>query len=146
LGLQTGDEAEKKGERGPVAACPPEKNVLFHNSSWSKVPYRHLSSFPPSARNCYRKNEARHLPSGHDLQIGHVWAVIAENNGQPANHHLLGGGCQISMRLSALEEIEHWVLSWGTHATVIKPEALATRVGKIARKLANRYVDYVDIG
>jgi proteasome accessory factor B len=53
---------------------------------------------------------------------------------------LPGGGCHISMRLSALEEIERWVLSWGTHATVIKPEILATRVGKIASKLASRYV------
>ena len=54
---------------------------------------------------------------------------------------LPGGGCHIKMRLSALEEIERWILSWGTHATVIKPEALAARVGKIAAKLANRYVD-----
>lgn len=52
---------------------------------------------------------------------------------------LPGGGCHIRMRLSALEEIERWVLSWGTHATVLKPEILANRVGKIASKLANRY-------
>jgi predicted DNA-binding transcriptional regulator YafY len=43
------------------------------------------------------------------------------------------------MRLSALEEVERWILSWGTHATVIKPEALAIRVGNIARQLSKRY-------
>jgi len=52
---------------------------------------------------------------------------------------LPGGGSHIKMRLSALEEIERWVLSWGTHATVIKPDSLAHRVGRIATKLANRY-------
>ena len=52
---------------------------------------------------------------------------------------LPGGGSHIKMRLSALEEIERWVLSWGTHATVIKPEILANRVGKIAAELACRY-------
>jgi hypothetical protein len=35
-----------------------------------------------------------------------------------------------------------WVPSWGTHATVIKPEVLATRVAKIASELANRYPTY----
>jgi predicted DNA-binding transcriptional regulator YafY len=54
---------------------------------------------------------------------------------------LPGGGSHLRMRLSALEEIERWVLSWGTHATVIKPEMLAERVGKIAAKLVNRYAD-----
>jgi hypothetical protein len=43
------------------------------------------------------------------------------------------------MRLSAFEEVERWVLSWGTHATVLKPEALALRVGTIVRQLTERY-------
>jgi hypothetical protein len=38
-----------------------------------------------------------------------------------------------------LEEVERWVLSWGTHATVIKPDLLATRVSKIIRELIKRY-------
>ena len=44
------------------------------------------------------------------------------------------------MRLSGLEEIERSVLNWGTHATVVKPKALAERVGKIGRELAQRYL------
>ena len=52
-----------------------------------------------------------------------------------------GGASHLHMRLSGLEEVERWVLSWGTHATVIAPNELATRVGTIARKLAARYPD-----
>jgi proteasome accessory factor B len=52
---------------------------------------------------------------------------------------LPGGGCHLRLRLSALEEVERWVLSWGTHATVLEPKLLAERVGKIAKELAGRY-------
>jgi predicted DNA-binding transcriptional regulator YafY len=43
------------------------------------------------------------------------------------------------MRLSGLEEIERSVLSWGTHATVVKPKALAERVRRTAEELVKRY-------
>jgi predicted DNA-binding transcriptional regulator YafY len=52
---------------------------------------------------------------------------------------LPGGGCRLTMRLSALEEVERWVLSWGTHATVLQPVELANRIGNIARQLDKRY-------
>lgn len=52
---------------------------------------------------------------------------------------LPGGESRLRMRLSGLEEVERWVLSWGAHATVIQPQLLAERVGVIARTLAGRY-------
>jgi predicted DNA-binding transcriptional regulator YafY len=54
---------------------------------------------------------------------------------------LPGGGSHMLIHLSGLEEIERWILSWGTHATVIKPEVLAQHVGQAARELAGRYED-----
>jgi proteasome accessory factor B len=54
---------------------------------------------------------------------------------------LPGGGSQLRLRLGCLEEIEQYVLSWGAHATVIGPQALRERVGKVARELAARYAD-----
>lgn len=52
---------------------------------------------------------------------------------------LPGGGCHLKLRLSCLEEIEQWVLSWGSRATVLRPNALAERVAQTARELAERY-------
>lgn len=52
---------------------------------------------------------------------------------------LPGGGSQLRMRLGCLEEIEQWVLSWGTHATVVRPLALVERVAGVAREQARRY-------
>lgn len=52
---------------------------------------------------------------------------------------LPGGSSRLSMRLSCLEEIEQWVLSWGTRATVVKPQALAARIARTAGELAARY-------
>jgi predicted DNA-binding transcriptional regulator YafY len=52
---------------------------------------------------------------------------------------LPGGGSQLRMRLSGLEEIERSVLNWGTHATVIEPKALADRIRKTAQAIAGKY-------
>jgi predicted DNA-binding transcriptional regulator YafY len=52
---------------------------------------------------------------------------------------LPNGGSHLEMRLSALEEVEQFVLSWGTHATVIEPVELRQRILKTARELAARY-------
>lgn len=52
---------------------------------------------------------------------------------------LPGGESRLRLRLSGLEEVERWVLSWGTHATVIQPRLLVERVGTITRALAGRY-------
>ena len=43
------------------------------------------------------------------------------------------------LRLSCLEEIEQYVLSWGTHATVIEPVVLRERLGQTAEALWQRY-------
>lgn len=52
---------------------------------------------------------------------------------------LPGGAMRITFRLSGLEEIESWVLSWGGHATVLRPQALADRVVAAARAVQARY-------
>ena len=50
-------------------------------------------------------------------------------------------GSRLRMRLNSLDEIEHHVLSWGTHANVIAPEVLALRVKGVAEQLVKRYAD-----
>jgi hypothetical protein len=43
--------------------------------------------------------------------------------------------------LNSLEEMEPWALSWGTHAAVVRPKALAERIRKISEELAHTYRD-----
>jgi predicted DNA-binding transcriptional regulator YafY len=52
---------------------------------------------------------------------------------------LPGGGSHLQMRLSCLDEIEQWVLSWGTRATVIRPAELRGRLFKKTEELWQRY-------
>jgi predicted DNA-binding transcriptional regulator YafY len=52
---------------------------------------------------------------------------------------LPGGAMRFSMRLDSLEEADRWVLSWGTHATVVRPKALVDRLRSAAGTLADRY-------
>jgi len=51
------------------------------------------------------------------------------------------GGSRLRLRLDSLDEIEHHVLSWGTHANVVGPNELRTRILKTAEVLAKRYAD-----
>jgi predicted DNA-binding transcriptional regulator YafY len=52
---------------------------------------------------------------------------------------LPGGQVRLSFRLGNLEEIERWILSWGPHATAIKPRKLVQRLRKAIHELAHRY-------
>ena len=42
------------------------------------------------------------------------------------------GGLELQLRLSSLEEIEPWVLSWGKHAKILAPDILRERICEIA--------------
>lgn len=68
-----------------------------------------------------------------DLLRGRLWHSSQQVTELP------GGESRMRMRLSGLEEVERWILSWGTHATVIQPQLLVERVGAIARALSGRY-------
>ncbi len=52
-----------------------------------------------------------------------------------------GGGSHLKLRLDSLDEIEHHVLSWGTHANVVGPNELRERLRKTAEVLAKRYAE-----
>lgn len=49
------------------------------------------------------------------------------------------GMLRITMRLSNIEEVEKWVLGFGTHATVVRPRCLAYRLKQAAAELMHRY-------
>lgn len=46
---------------------------------------------------------------------------------------------QIRMRLSSLDEVERWVLNWGIHATVVRPNELVVRVATTAARIEKKY-------
>jgi proteasome accessory factor B len=52
---------------------------------------------------------------------------------------LPGNGSHLALRLSCLEEVEQWVLSWGGHATAIQPTALRERISNTLETLLPRY-------
>jgi predicted DNA-binding transcriptional regulator YafY len=52
---------------------------------------------------------------------------------------LPGGGVRLQLRLNNLAEVERWILSWGTHATVERPERLREIIRSTAGELAVRY-------
>ena len=68
-----------------------------------------------------------------DLVRGRKWHSSQEMTELP------GRQLRLRMRLDSLEEAERWVLSWGTHATVVRPQALAARLCDAAVELRDRY-------
>ena len=47
------------------------------------------------------------------------------------------GMLRVRLRLNNLEEVERWVLSLGTHATVVRPEKLRERLRKATEELGS---------
>lgn len=68
-----------------------------------------------------------------DLLRGRQWHPTQQVQELP------GGGSHLRLRLSGLEEIERWILSWGTHANVLRPAALIARLHQTTDTLAHRY-------
>ena len=68
-----------------------------------------------------------------DLIRGRRWHSSQELTELPSRQ------IRLRMRLNSIEEAERWVLSWGTHATVVRPQALATRLFSTAVSLQDRY-------
>ncbi len=68
-----------------------------------------------------------------DLLRGRQWHPSQKTDEMP------NGACRIQMRLSGLEEIERWVLSWGNHAKVLAPLALVDRIITTASAVVAQY-------
>jgi proteasome accessory factor B len=71
------------------------------------------------------------------------WAseLVGERRWHPSQelHQFKNGRSRMTLRLNNIEEIERWVLGWGTHVTVVRPQRLADRIHKTATSLAERY-------
>jgi predicted DNA-binding transcriptional regulator YafY len=50
-----------------------------------------------------------------------------------------GSAIELSLTLGNLEEIERWILSWGTHAEVLAPDELKKNLAKTVATLARTY-------
>jgi proteasome accessory factor B len=70
---------------------------------------------------------------GADLIRGRKWHASQEITELPRRQ------LRIRLRLNSIHEAERWVLSWGAHATVVRPQALANRLLEIANTLKSRY-------
>ena len=52
---------------------------------------------------------------------------------------LTGDEIEFRATVSSLHEIERWVLSWGTHATVLRPRELVDRIREVAKAWGSIY-------
>ena len=48
---------------------------------------------------------------------------------------------ELSLTLGNLEDIERWILSWGSHAQVLAPPELKERIARTAATVADSYRD-----
>jgi proteasome accessory factor B len=70
---------------------------------------------------------------GADLIRGRKWHASQEITELPRRQ------LRMCLRLNSIQEAERWVLSWGAHATVVRPQALVTRLFETAKALKSRY-------
>lgn len=67
--------------------------------------------------------------------------LVGERRWHPSQkvRQLSGGRIELSMDVGGLEEIERWVLSWGTHAQVLEPRELVEQLRKVTESLGRLY-------
>ena len=53
------------------------------------------------------------------------------------------GMLRVSLRLNNVEEVEKWVMGFGAHATVVRPDVLRERLRKTAVEVAERYEEAI---
>ena len=70
---------------------------------------------------------------GADLIRGRKWHASQEITELPKRQ------LRLRLRLNSIHEAERWVLSWGQHATVVRPQNLANRLHATAKALQARY-------
>jgi predicted DNA-binding transcriptional regulator YafY len=72
-------------------------------------------------------------PWGADDVRARTWHVSQELVNRP------DGTLMVKMQLNNLEEVEGWVLGFGSHAHVIQPPEFRSRLEKVAREIQGKY-------
>ncbi len=85
------------------------------------------------------KGRARHRVRIHFDEFAS--RLVAERQWHPSQKikQLRNGEIELALQLDSLEEIERWILSWGTHARLLEPRALIDRVRTAVHELAKNY-------
>jgi predicted DNA-binding transcriptional regulator YafY len=67
--------------------------------------------------------------------------LVQERQWHPSQKitQLRDGRIELSLTLGNLEEVERWILSWGSHARVVAPPELRERIANTVSTLANSY-------
>ena len=70
-------------------------------------------------------------------------ARVEERQWHPSQKikQLRDGWIELTVTLGNLEEVERWILSWGSHARVIGPSELKQRIAETVSELADAYGD-----
>jgi len=76
---------------------------------------------------------------GADDVRGRTWHASQKLTDRP------DGRLVVTMKLNNLEEIERWVLGFGEHATVVKPQELNERVRIAAEKVTAKYGKHTEL-
>src|SRR5204863_9981325 len=80
----------------------------------------------------------------HTIRIaldGFAASRIEERQWHPSQRikQVRDGRIELSLTLGNLEEVERWILSWGSHAQVLAPVQLKQRIAKTASELSDAY-------
>ena len=67
--------------------------------------------------------------------------LVQERQWHPSQKvtQLRDGGIELSLTLGNLEEVERWILSWGSHAEALGPAELKERIARTVLRLFDTY-------
>src|SRR6516225_1417514 len=108
----------------------------FHRPSGFSVAHQLAFSFGVFSRNGNTKCETIRIRFD-----SFAAQLVQEREWHPTQKikRLSDGQIELSLKLANFEEVERWILSWGSHARVVAPAALQKRIAKTVSQLAKNY-------
>ena len=130
------EDLERKDLR--TFALPRMRNVRLTNTKFRRPPNFSISKVLSGSFGVFEGGKKHRIRLRFDAFAARLVSERTWHESQKFREGK-GGWATLELELGSLEEIQRWVLSWGSHVRVLAPTELATRVRAEAEAIATMY-------
>jgi proteasome accessory factor B len=130
------EDLERKDLR--TFALPRMRNVRLTNTTFRRPANFSISKVLSGSFGVFEGGKKHRIKLQFDAFAGRLVSERTWHESQKFRE-AKDGSATLELELGSLEEIQRWVLSWGSHVRVLGPDELRVRVRKEAEAIVQRY-------
>ena len=130
------EDLERKDLR--TFALPRMRNVRLTNTTFRRPANFSISKVLSGSFGVFEGGKKHRIKLQFDAFAGRLVSERTWHESQKFRE-AKDGSATLELELGSLEEIQRWVLSWGSHVRVLGPDELRERVRKEAEAIVQRY-------